>query len=64
MHVAGNNVKFNGNNEVTEAHTNGVLTDLGYAKYQEDLIGQKTNVNQKQVKKDTKSVSKDKSNKA
>jgi len=45
MHIEGNNVKFNNNDEVTEAHTNGVLTDLAYAKYQEDLIDQKSNVN-------------------
>ena len=59
MHIEGNTVKFNSSEDITEAHTNGVLTDLAYAKYQEDLIDQKYKGNSKQVKKDTGLVYKD-----
>jgi len=32
---ANKNVKFNNDDDITEAHTNGVLSDAAYAKYQE-----------------------------
>ena len=35
MHIDGNNVKFNNEDVITEAHANGILTDSIFDKYQE-----------------------------
>ena len=35
MHIDGNNVKFNNEDAITEARTNGILTDSTFDKYQE-----------------------------
>ena len=41
MQVEGNNVKFNDGDAIIDAHTNGVLTDAAFAKYQKAQIEKK-----------------------
>lgn len=43
LHIDGNNVKFNTDPEVFEAHFKGIISDLAFARYNEEYIDPETN---------------------